>query len=432
MPEDIVQRRFGGLATTDLPVPASTTVIARGRQRRRRTRATAALAVATVTALVIASASQLAGARTRTPAPAGHGKAPQTVCPAAPDPALAAELASRLPISRHVIALSPDGTLAYALVSVPGFHGIAEQRVDTGTIVRHIDQLPASDVTVTGALSAGGELIWSAGYSTPGDQGSGSTPMRMWSPRTGVATLEPGHQSGPALSAPVLYANAGKLAAWLQADGRKREIVEANLGTGAVHVVATGYLGPPVFAGDALVWSAASDASGEHAHPVAMNAGEFPAQQRIAVPPALRSASPGALMGPAQGGGWTTPIGLVASNSQAAAYFSASLTELFFSPALTRPARLVLRLTGGANFSPGSLALGGRYLAWSTDSGASYVASLSRLAVATVANGNTDYGSVEGLGGYVLATRTATPKRGTAPIYLLRGSTVYGLSCARR
>jgi hypothetical protein len=432
VPEDIVDRLFGELAGADLPVPARAAVIARGRQRRRRTRATAAVAAAAGTALVIAGASQLIGGPARTPALANHGKTPQTACAAAPDPTLTAELAARLPISRQVIALSADGTLAYSDVTVPGFHGIAEQRVDTGAIVRRIDALPDSYVRATGALSVGGELIWSSGYSTPGDQSSGSTPMRMWSPQTGVVTLEPPRQSGAALSAPVLYASRGKLAAWLQAAGHKREIVEANLGTGAVDVVATGYLGPPVFAGNALVWSAASSASGDHAHLVAMNAGEFPVQQHIAVPPALRSASPGVLMGSAQGGSWSAPIGLVVSNSQAVAYFSASLTELFYSPALTQPARLVLRMTGDAAFSPRSLSLGDGYLAWSTDSAASYVASTSSLAVATIGNGNSDYGTVEGLGGYVLASTTSAPKRGTAAVSLIRGLTIEEMSCARR
>lgn len=428
MPDDHVQRLFGALAAADLPVPAPASVIARGRQRRRRTRARAVLAVTAGTALVIAGASQLAGARSGQPGPAGHGRTPHAVCPAAPDPALTAELAHRLPISEHVIALSPDGTQAYSDVTVPGFHGIAEQRVRTGAIVRHIEQLPVSDVRATGALSEGGQLVWSNGYNTAGDQSSGSTPMQMWSPRTGVVTLEPPHQSGAALSAPVLWASHGKLAAWLQADGQRREIVEANLGTGAVDVVATGYVGPPVFAGNALLWSGASSASGDHAHLVAMNAGEFPARQHMAVPPALRFASPGVLMGSAQGGSWSPPIGLVVSNSEGVAYLSANLTELFYSPALTQPARLVLRLTDAA-FAPGSLALGDGYLAWSTDSAAAYVASMSTLAVATIANGNTTYGTAEGLGGYVLATTTLTPKRGTAAMSLITGSTIDGMSC---
>jgi len=427
-----MDRLFGELAAADLPVPSSARVIARGRQRRRRTRTRAVLAVAAATALVVAGASQLAGARTRKPVPAGHVRAPHAVCSAAPDPALTAQLARRLPLRGQVVALAPDGTLAYALVSEPGFRGIAAEKVATGAVVRHIERLSSVFDSAAGTLTRTGDLLWISRYSTAIGANSGSSPVRMWSPRTGVVTmLEPPGQSGAALSAPVLYQGGG-IAAWLQGDGQQREIVAANLDTGNVHVIATGYLGPPVFVGDALVWSAASTVRGYPAHLVATDATPFPSRQRIAVPAPLRSARGGVLMGSMPEGTWTTPIGLIASAGGAAAYFSASLTELFYSPAATQPARLVLRLKGGAYFAPGSLAMGDGYLAWSTASAASYVASASSLAVATITNGNTQYGSLAGFAGYVLATRTASPKHGVAPVYLLRGSTIDGLSCERR
>jgi hypothetical protein len=430
VPEDIVGRLFGELAGADLPVPPTGAVIARGRQRRRRTRATAAVAAAAAVALVIAGVSQLAGARTRTPAPADHGRRPKAACTAVPDSELTAELAHRVDITAQVIALSPGGTLAYADVTVPGFHGIAEQRVGTGAIVQRIDQVPASDTRASGALSADGELIWTNEYNTHGDQGSGgSTAVRLWSPHTRkVRTLEPAGQSGTALSTPVLFANRGKLAAWLQTDGRRQEIVEANLGTGAVDVIAVGYLGPPVFAGDALVWSVAPSATAPASHLVAMAAGEFPARHYSAVPRALRSAGPGALMGSSSG--YWTRYSLIASNGEATAYFSADLSQLFYSPSLTEPARLVLRLPANVLFSPNSLAVGDGFLTWSTDSAASYVASISSLAVATITNGTTEYGSVDGFGGYVLVESTPTPKHGTPKVSLISGSTIDGLVCA--
>jgi hypothetical protein len=430
VPEDFVGRLFGELAGADLPVPPAGAVIARGRQRRRRARVRAVLAVAAATALVVAGASQLAGARTRSPVPPSHRTTRHAVCQAAPDRALSAELAHRVDIGAQVIALSPDGTLAYGDVTVPGFHGIAEQRVGTGAIVRRIYQVPASDIRASGALSADGELIWTNEYNTHGDQGSGgSTAVLLWSPHTGkVRTLEPAGQSGAALSTPVLFANGGKLAAWLQTDGRRQEIVEANLGTGAIDVIAIGHLGPPVFAGDALVWSVAPGATAPASHLVAMAAGEFPARHYILVPRALRSAGPGALMGSSSG--YWTPYSLIASNGEATAYFSADLSQLFYSPSLTEPARLVLRLPANVFLSPGSLAVGAGYLTWSTDSAASYVASISSLAVATITNGTTEYGGVDGFGRYVLAESTPTPKHGTPKVSLISGSTIDGLVCA--
>lgn len=432
MPEDIVGRLFGELAGTDLPVPASGAVIARGRQRRRRTRVRAALAVAAVVALVVAGASQLAGARTRTPPPATHARKSQSACQAAPDRALTAELAHPVPLGHQPIALSWNGAQAYAVVTANGFHGIAEENTATGAIVRHIDPLSARYFGGAGALTRNGDLIWVSYYDRPSGVTAGSSPVQMWSPLTGTVTeLEPPGQDGVALSAPVLMLQYGKTAAWLQSDGRQREIVEANLGSGKVDVVARGYLSPPVFVGDALAWSAALTASGRSAHVVARSAIPFPSQQRIAVPVALRSAG-ASLMGLTPLPSWQGPIGLVASNAGATAYFSTNLTELFYSSAPSQPARLVLKITGDQGFTNGSLALGDGYLSWSTDSAATYVASTRSLAVATIANGSTDYGDVEGLGTYVLATRTATPKHGTAPVYLIRGSTIYGLSCARR
>ena len=433
MPDDIVGRLFGELAGAELPVPAPGAVVARGRQRRRRARARAALAVAAVTALVIAGATQLAGARTRTPAPSNHDSRTRSVCRAAPDRALEAELAHPVPVGEQVIALSWSGPLAYAVVTVAGFHGIAEENIATGAIVKRIYALPARYVSAAGAVTRDGDLIWVSHYSRPGGVSAGSTPVQMWSPRTGaVSVLEPAGQDGVALSAPVLYLQDTKLAAWLQTDGQKREIVTANLGTGKVDVVASGFLGPPVFVGDALVWSAARTARGYPAHLVTRYAIPFPAGRRMPIPAALRSADGGVLMGSMPAGYWPTPIGLIASNGQATAYFSASLTELYYSPSPKQPARLVLRLPAEVAFSPGSLAVGDGYFAWSTDSAASYVASTRSLAAATITNGTTNYGDVDGLGGYVLAIRTATPKRGIPPVYLIRGPTIYGLSCARR
>jgi hypothetical protein len=430
VPEDIVGRLFGELAGADLPVPPTGAVIARGRQRRRRTRVKAALAVAAATTLVVVGATQLAGLRTRSPSPGSHRGTPHSVCLAAPDRALSAELAQRLAIGTKVIAL--DGTLAYADVTVPGFHGIAEESVATGAIVKRIYRLPARDDSAAGALTRNGDLIWVSYYNRGGDYiSAGSTPVRLWSPRTGAVTvLEPAGQDGVPLSAPVLFSNQGGLAAWLQEDGRRTEIVEANLATRAVDVIARGYFGPPVFVGTALVWSGFRSASGPASGLVAVDAIPFPAHQAVALPRALRSAGPGAQMGSEIGGSWPPPIGLIASDAGVTAYFSASLTELFYSPELTQPARLVLRLPGNVAFSPGSLAVGDGYLAWSTDSAASYVASTRSLAAATITNGTTDYGDVASFGGYVLAESTRTPKHGSLKVSLISGSTIDGLVCA--
>ena len=127
--------------------------------------------------------------------------------------------------------------------------------------------LPADYGGAAGGLGPDGQLIWTNSYSTFGGEGFAFTPVRLWSPRTRkVTTLEPAGQHGGALSPPVFFDPGHELAAWEQADGSQQEIVEFNLATGATDVVARGYVGPPVFVGDAfgsgyLGWTTASASS---------------------------------------------------------------------------------------------------------------------------------------------------------------------------
>jgi len=433
MAKDVLDRLFGELATTQLPVPSTAGVIARGRQRRRRGRGAAILAVLAAAALAGTAASQLAGLGAVRRGPAGvRPDRAVGICQAAPDPSLATALQRKLPIGDQVLAVSPDGSAAYAVVSTAAFRGIAAESVATGAVLRDIAGLPASGEPTAGALGGNGDLIWFTGNTTPSGAAAAGTPMRLWSPSTGaVTTLEPPGQRGIALSFPVLAEPAGTLAAWVQADGSQRAIVEANLRTGAAAVIATGYVGPPLFVGGTLVWSVADTASGRPTRLAARIAAAFPARQQTAVPRVLRGVSPALL-----DGGWAsslawpgqTAVSLIASYDGATAYFAANLTELFYSPAPSRPARLVFRLSGDS-FSPNSLSLGAGYLAWGTDSAASYVASTSSLAMVATTNGTTDYGSAQGAGDYVVATSTRTPKRGAPAVAMVSGSVVAGLRC---
>ncbi len=433
MAKDVLDQLFGELATTQLPVPGRAGVIARGRQRRRRARGRVALGVAAVAGLAAVAASQLAGLDTVRPGPAVQPGRAARVCQAAPDPALTTALQHRLPIGSEVLAVSPDGSAAYTVLSTAGFHGIAEQSVATGAALTDVAGLPARGEPTAGAVAGNGDLIWFTGNTTPSGAAGPGTPMRLWSPATkAVTTLEPPGQRGIVLSFPVLAQPGDTLAAWAQADGSRRAIVEANLSTGAVAVIATGYVGPPLFIGRTLVWSIADTASGGPTRLVARSTAAFPARQQTAVPPVLRRVNPVVL-----GGGWEslawpaqTAVSLIASYGGATAYFSASLTELFYSSAPSQPARLVLRLSGGS-FSPNSLSLGAGYLAWGTASAASYLASTTSLATVAITNGTTDYGSVQGAGDYVVTTSTRTPKRGAQAVAMISGSVIDGLTCAR-
>jgi hypothetical protein len=434
MAEELLDRLFGELATTRLPVPGRAGVIARGRRRRRRARGAAICGAVVVTALAGTAASQLAGRGTQRPESAVQPDSAARICRAAPDHALTAGLQHALPVGAKILAVSPDGSAAYVIVSTPRFYGIAAENVATGAVITDIATLPASRQSTAGTLAGNGDLIWFTSNITTSGATAGGTPMRLWSPSTGaVITLEPPGQRGVALSPPVLAQPGGTLAAWVQADGSRRVIVEANLSTGAAAVIATGYVGPPVFIGRSLVWAVADTAGGEPTYLVARSTAAFPARRQTAVPPVLRGISPSLL-----GGGWgslawpgQTAVSLIASYGGATAYFAASLTELFYSPAPSQPARLVLRLSGGNSFSPNSLGLGAGYLSWGLASAASYLASTRSLAAAVVTNGTTDYGTVQGAGDHILVTSTRTPKRGTATVAMIGASVVAGLRCQR-
>jgi hypothetical protein len=434
MPEDMLDRLFSDLAAAELPVPAASRVVARGRQRRYRARGRAASAVLAAAAIVGAGVSQLPGSRPSTrPAEHHHTSSASAVCPAAPEAALTTERTRALPLSRQAgvwpIGVSPDGAAVYVQTTTHGFHGIAEESLANGAILTKIERLPAS-YSAQGGLGPPGDVVWHNTYGTHGGQGSaGTTPMYLWSSATGrTAALEPAGQHGDALSAPVFFPGH-KLAAWLQADGGTQEIVEANLGTEAVAVIAHGYLGPPVFVGNALVWPAASRPDGPAAHLVAMNGGQFPARHPIAVPLPLREAGQASLMGSGPAGSWPVPVPLIASDGSATAFISQNLTELFYSPSPSQPARLVLRLHGGNTFAAGAPAVGDGYLGWTVNADASYLASATSLAAARI----TTLGKEFSAGSYVFVMGSSGAKTQPTqnPFHLFSGPVVSTLRCLR-
>jgi hypothetical protein len=205
------------------------------------------------------------------------------------------------------------------------------------------------------------------------------------------------------------------MAAWEQADGSERAIVVANLRTGVADVMARGQVLAPVFAGDALLWPAGSPPAGRDSHLVAVRADRLPAVVPTAVPVPLRAAGQASLISSAEG---------------QTAYFSADLTGLFYSPALAEPARLVLRLPSGETFGAEPPVLGPGYLGWGTAYAASFVASTSSLAAATLTDGNTTSGNVQAAGGLVIAASSRDPKQGSWRLSVLSGATIEHLACA--
>jgi len=437
MPDsDVLDRLFGELAHADLPVPSQARVVARGRQRRRRARGRAVIAVAAV-AVVVVGITQFPRLL-KVPATASQHTQP-VICAAAPDAALTAELGRALPVSHQksvsVIALSPNHAVLYVMTTTVGFHGIAAESVATGTIT---DKIPPALVPLSaiamGGLGPDGEVIFAIGslVTSPGSLPKGSElwsnvivwspkPLPAWMASKNIGQAVPigiANQDTETLSPPVFSGTSHQLVAWeapgAEYDSPTRKIVEANLLTGVTDVIATGYVGAPVFVGSDLVWPVASSATGP-SHLVAMSASAFPARQRVAVPLALRKAGSATV---------------IASAGGATVYASAGLTKLFYSPSLSQPARQVLRLPAGNYLVPGGLAVGPGYLAWDTSAAASYVASTKTLAAARITDGTTTWGRVQGLGSAVLASRSAHPKSGPRSLYLLSGSVIDRLTCA--
>ena len=439
MPDsDMLDRLFGELATADLPVPAPARVVARGRQRRRRARGRTVIAAAAAVAGVVVGVTQVP--RHLEVAPAVSQRTQPAVCVAAPDAALNAELRHALPASQQqsvsVIGLSPNHAVLYLMTTTAGFHGIAAESVATGAITQKIPPqgLPSYFGGAQGGLGPDGDVVFTNTYSSPA-AGSGTTAVIVWSPRT-LAWSPLGHMSplqlvgdlSTPLSAPVFAGPANQLVVWeAQAwtgNSFVRQIVEADLLTGVTDVIASGYVGAPVFVGSALVWPVASSAAGP-THLVAVSASAFPARQPIAVPMPLRKAGAAAV---------------IASSGGATVYASADRTKLFYAPSLSQPARQVFTLPPGSHLSPGGiaadgfaprgLAVGPGYLAWSTSAGASFVASAKTLAAARITDGTATWGAVQGLGDYVLTSRSGHRESATSSLSLLSGSVINRLTCA--
>jgi hypothetical protein len=439
MPDsDLLDRLFDTLANADVPVPAPDRVVARGRQRRRRARGRSVIAVAAAVAVVVVGVMQLP--RYLEPPATASQRTPPAVCAAAPDAALTAELSHALPVSQQqsvsVIGLSPNHAVLYLLTTAVGFHGIAAESVATGTITEKIPPaaIPLNAIAV-GGLGPDGQVVFAIGtpVSPGGPLPAGSelwSNVIVWSPKplpAWMATKDIGqavpigiaNQDTETLSPPVFSGTSHQLVAW-EAPGADynsptRKIVEANLRTGVTDVIATGYVGAPVFVGTDLVWPVADSATGP-THLVAVSASAFPARQRVSVPLPLRKAGAATV---------------IASSGGATLYASPGLTKLFYSPSLSQPARQALQLQAGNYLAPGGLAVGPGYLAWNTSAGASYVASAKNLAAARITDGFATQGGVQGLGSDVLASRSAHPKTGPRSLYLLSGSVIGGLTCAK-
>jgi len=315
-----------------------------------------------------ARASGSAGATSAAAANAGgpgHGGRPGGVltafCAVRPASAVTADLSRAVAASLRAelipLGVSADGRTGYVSAWTSAFAGVAALNLATGALrpIRPFGD-PATD-QADGALG-GRWLVWDETYSL---QSLDAFTVFGWDSVTG-RVLRLGHSLSSAAGTPWpspwhAPAVSGDFAAWAQGYGPAGlvQIRLADLRTGAVTVIRQGHVQAPFFDGGLLVWPE-SDRPGSLTTLRAYN----PAAGRlVGLPPVLRAVH---------------GTDFVATDGTRTAYLSPDLTELYYSPAPDRGARMVLRLPSGVEFA--NLAMAPGALAWTTTQ-ATYLASTS-------------------------------------------------------
>ena len=344
-----------------------------------------------------------AAAQGASPAPiaaaAGRPAAALRFCPKQPAAALRADLSHAVPRSLQEelvpLGVSGDGQIAYVSAWTPGFAGVAELDIATGKL-REIQRF-ADPVTDQADGTSGGQwLVWEETYSLQTlddftvysfDAAAGRLRALGHSLAGPGAVAWPSPWHGPAVS--------GRYAAWAQGygPGGLVEIRLANLATGQVRVIRQGHVQPPFFDGSLVVWPE-SDSPGSQ---TALHAYSLVTGRAAALPPVLRAVH---------------GTEFVATDGTRTAYFSADLTELYYSPLQQQRASMVLRLPPGVDFA--DLSIGRGALAWTT-SRATYLASTQTGAYSQV---TPDYGYATG-SGQVMLVSDAPSRKAAHPVLAL-------------
>ncbi len=257
------------------------------------------------------------------------------------------------------LGVAADGRTGYVSLWARSFAGVAAMNLHTGAfrpIWRFPD--PAKD-QADGAFS-GRWLVWEQTYSL---QSLDDFTVYAWNVASG-RNLRQVVRIGRSLAGPngafwpsPWHAPAveGNYAAWAQGygPGGLVQIRLADLASGRVSVVAEGHLQAPFFAGSLLVWPA-SDRPGAE---TSLHAYSLRTRRQAQLPVALST---------------VRGTDFVAADGTRTAYLDSGLNSLYYSSEPGRPARVMLRLQAGSEFS--GLGLGAGVLTWSTTA-ATYAAS---------------------------------------------------------
>ena len=306
------------------------------------------------------------------------------------------------------LGAAPGGRHAYVTAWTPRFAGVGELDLRSGRL-RPIQRFasPASDQA--DGVVAGRWLVWAQTYSLSSldrftmyayDSGTGRTREIGHSLAAPDGTAWPSPWHAPAVS--------GNYAAWAQGYGPRGlvEIRLADLLTGSVTTIARGHVQPPFFDGGLLVWPQ-SDTPGSQ---TALRAENVAGRRAASLPPVLAAVH---------------GTDVVVTDGTRTAYLSPDFTRLYYSPGQAVPARPVVRLPAGSDFT--SLALAPRALAWST-SAATYLASTATGSFVQVTPA---YGYATGSSSVLLVTDAPAGKSAHAalPTYVVNPATFSWPAC---
>ncbi len=353
-------------------------------------------------------------------APAAHrdqasaGKAADALsfCARRPPAALRAALSRTVGRSLQAevlpLGLSADGRAAYVSTWGAGFSGVAEIDLASGKL-RPIQAYAHPGTDQADGSSGGRWLVWQETYSQQSlddytiyafDADTGKVRRLGHSLAAPSGAVWPSPWHAPAVS--------GHYAAWAQGygPGGLVEIRLADLATGQVTVIRQGRVQPPFFDGSLVVWPE-SDSPGSQTtlHAFSLVTG------RPARLPAVLQAVRG--------------TDFVATDGTRTAYFSPDLSRLYYSAAQDQPARMVLRLSVGADFE--DLAIEPGSLAWTT-SAATYLASTRTGAYSRV---TPQYGYATGSGPLVLISDAPPQKTGRPilPLHVVNPAVIAWRAC---
>ena len=322
---------------------------------------------------------------------------PAAFCAAAPLGGLTQPLASAVPGSAEAalvpLGAAPDGRTAYVAAWTPGFAGVAALNLATGRL-RAISPFADPAADQADGASAGRWLVWTQ---TSSVTDLDSFTVDAWDAVTGRLRVLGHSLTGPdgtpwpsPWHAPAV---SGHYAAWAQGYGQGGlvEIELADLDTGAVLTVRRGHVQAPFFDGQLVVWPE-SDRPGSE---TSLRADSVLTRAPAALP---------AVLAPVRG------TDFVVTDGNRTAYLSPDFTRLLYSPAQDRPARPVLALPAGNDFT--DLAIAPGVLAWSTTT-ATFLASTSTGAYAQV---TPRYGYPTGSGSVMLISDAPTRQSAHPPL----------------